>query len=323
MEVILTGSVAFDYLMHFPGRIRDHILPDRLDSLSLSFLVDTLIRQRGGIAANIAYTLALLGERPGVMATVGEDFEEYRAWLEQAGVDTSLIHTVPGLFTASFFVTTDNAGAQVASFYTGAMARAAELHFTGLRPPPELVMISPNDPGAMIAYVGECKSLSIPYFYDPSQQILRLEPGDLKEGIRGSAGLFVNDYEFALIQEKTQWGLEQILAETGFAVITRGEAGSDLYSGQKHWSIPAVPAEGLQDPTGVGDAFRGGFLKGYLHQMDLECCCKLGALAATLCAESPGPQSQRLNLPAFLERFEGTFGEDCQVSRLSMKDGVK
>jgi len=323
VEVILTGSVAFDYLMHFPGRIRDHILPDRLDSLSLSFLVDTLIRQRGGIAANIAYTLALLGERPGVMATVGEDFEEYRAWLEQAGVDTSLIHTVPGLFTASFFVTTDNAGAQVASFYTGAMARAAELHFTGLRPPPGLVMISPNDPGAMIAYVGECKSLSIPYFYDPSQQILRLEPGDLKEGIRGSAGLFVNDYEFALIQEKTQWGLEQILAETGFAVITRGEAGSDLYSGQKHWSIPAVPAEGLQDPTGVGDAFRGGFLKGYLHQMDLECCCKLGALAATLCAESPGPQSQRLNLPAFLERFEGTFGEDCQVSRLSMKDGVK
>jgi len=323
VEVILTGSVAFDYLMHFPGRIRDHILPDRLDSLSLSFLVDTLIRQRGGIAANIAYTLALLGERPGVMATVGEDFEEYRAWLEQAGVDTSLIHTVPGLFTASFFVTTDNAGAQVASFYTGAMARAAELHFTGLRPPPGLVMISPNDPGAMIAYVGECKSLSIPYFYDPSQQILRLEPGDLKEGIRGSAGLFVNDYEFALIQEKTHWGLEQILAETGFAVITRGEAGSDLYSGQKHWSIPAVPAEGLQDPTGVGDAFRGGFLKGYLHQMDLECCCKLGALAATLCAESPGPQSQRLNLPAFLERFEGTFGEDCQVSRLSMKDGVK
>jgi len=323
VDVILTGSVAFDYLMHFPGRIRDHILPDRLDSLSLSFLVDTLIRQRGGIAANIAYTLALLGERPGVMATVGEDFEEYRAWLEQAGVDTSLIHTVPGLFTASFFVTTDNAGAQVASFYTGAMARAAELHFTGLRPPPGLVMISPNDPGAMIAYVGECKSLSIPYFYDPSQQILRLEPGDLKEGIRGSAGLFVNDYEFALIQEKTQWGLEQILAETGFAVITRGEAGSDLYSGQKHWSIPAVPAEGLQDPTGVGDAFRGGFLKGYLHQMDLECCCKLGALAATLCAESPGPQSQRLNLPAFLERFEGTFGEDCQVSRLSMKDGVK
>jgi adenosine kinase len=211
----------------------------------------------------------------------------------------------------------------VASFYTGAMARAAELHFTGLRPPPELVMISPTDPGAMIAYVGECKSLSIPYFYDPSQQILRLEPEDLKEGIRGSAGLFVNDYEFALIQEKTQWDLEQILAETGFAVITRGEAGSDLYSGQRHWSIPAVPAEGLQDPTGVGDAFRGGFLKGYLHQMDLECCCKLGALAATLCAESPGPQSQRLNLPAFLERFESTFGEDCQVRRLSMKDGVK
>ena len=323
MDVILTGSVAFDYLMHFPGRIRDHILPDRLDSLSLSFLVDTLIRQRGGIAANIAYTLALLGERPGVMATVGEDFEEYRAWLEQAGVDTSLIRVIPGLFTASFFVTTDNAGAQVASFYTGAMARAAELHFAGLQPRPRLVMISPNDPAAMVAYVGECKSLSIPYFYDPSQQILRLEPEALQEGIRGSAGLFLNDYEFALIQEKTRWSLEQILAEAGFAVITRGEAGADVHMGQKHWSIPAVPAEALQDPTGVGDAFRGGFLKGYLHQLDLECCCKMGALAATFCAESPGPQSHSLNLPAFVERFEGTFGEECQVRRLSIKDGTK
>jgi adenosine kinase len=321
VDLILTGSVAYDYLMHFPGRIRDHILPERLESLSLSFLVDSLVRQRGGIAANIAFTLAQLGERPRVMATVGEDFEDYRGWLEQAGVDTRLIRVIPGLFTASFFVTTDNSGAQIASFYTGAMARAAELRFADLQPRPQLVVISPNDPGAMIAYVQECRALSIPYLYDPSQQILRLEAEHLQTGIRGSAGLFVNDYEFGLIQEKTGWSLDQVLAETGFVVITRGEAGADLHVGADHWSIPAVRAAQLQDPTGVGDAFRGGFLKGYLHQLDLECCCKLGALAATFCAESPGPQSHSLNLPAFLDRFERQFGQDCQVRRLTNRDG--
>lgn len=322
MDIVLTGSIAFDYLMHFPGRIRDHVLPDRLDSLSLSFLVDTLIRQRGGIAANIAYTLALLGERPRVMATVGQDFEEYRAWLEQAGVDTSLVRAIPDLFTASFFVTTDTAGAQVASFYTGAMARASELHFREVQPAPELVMISPNDPQAMIAYVQECKQLGIPYLYDPSQQILRLEAESLQDGIQDSAGLFVNDYEFGLIQEKTRWSLEQILAATGFAVITRGEAGADLHVGESHWSIPVVPANQLRDPTGVGDAFRGGFLKGYLHNLELQCCCKMGALAATFCAESPGPQSERLNLTSFLKRFDKAFGDECDVSRLRLKDGV-
>jgi adenosine kinase len=321
VDVVLTGSVAYDYLMHFPGRIRDHILPDRLDSLSLSFLVDTLVRQRGGIAANIAFTLAQLGERPRVMATVGDDFEEYRAWLEDCGVDTGPIRTIPGLFTASFFVTTDNAGAQIASFYTGAMARAAELHFGDLEPRPELVMISPNDPGAMVGYVAECKALSIPYLYDPSQQILRLEGEQLQEGIRGSAGLFVNDYEFGLIQEKSGWGLEQVMGATQFAVITRGEAGADLHVGTERWGIPAVPADELQDPTGVGDAFRGGFLKGYLHQLDLECCCKMGALAATFCAESPGPQSRSLTLASFLDRFERQFGKDCQVRSLETKDG--
>lgn len=321
MDVVLTGSVAYDYLMHFPGRIRDHILPDRLNSLSLSFLVDTLVRQRGGIAANIAFTLAHLGEKPRVMATVGDDFTDYRAWLEECGVDTSLVRTIPGLFTASFFVTTDNAGAQIASFYTGAMAQAADLHFADLDPRPELVMISPNDPGAMVAYVAECKALSIPYLYDPSQQILRLDGEQLREGIRDSAGLFVNDYEFGLIQEKTGWGLEQVLGATQFAVITRGEAGADLHVGPDRRSIPAVPAAELQDPTGVGDAFRGGFLKGYLNQLDLECCCKMGALAATFCAESPGPQSRSLTLASFLDRFERQFGEDCQVRRLETKDG--
>jgi len=316
VDVILTGSVAFDYLMHFPGRMRDHILPDRLDSLSLSFLVDTLIRQRGGIAANIAYTLALLGERPGVMATVGEDFEEYRAWLEQAGVDTSLIHTVPGLFTASFFVTTDNAGAQVASFYTGAMARAAELHFTGLRPPPGLVMISPNDPGAMIAYVGECKSLSIPYFYDPSQQIVRLKMPDLRKGIEGAQALFVNEYEFALIQKATGMSKADILRWVKFLVVTLGERGALVSCGSVDYHIPCVPPEKIADPTGVGDAFRGGFIKAYGFGMDWETCGQVGVLAATYCLENHGPQGHSYTPKEFIDRFRRHFDDRSQLDRL-------
>ncbi|MCH7566943.1 MAG: choice-of-anchor D domain-containing protein, partial [Nitrospirae bacterium] len=217
-EVVLTGSVAFDYLMHFPGRFREHILPDHLDSLSLSFLVDSLEKRPGGIAANIAYSMALLGERPRVMATVGEDFEEYRQSLQSVGVVTDDIKVIPGLLTASFFVTTDETDAQIASFYTGAMAHASELKFADLESPPDLVMISPNDPDAMIAYANECVELGIRYLYDPSQQILRLDSSTLEEGIRGCEALFANEYELALIEDKTSLTIDDITELTKFTV---------------------------------------------------------------------------------------------------------
>src|SRR5574338_362734 len=186
MDIVVTGSVAFDYLMTFPGYFRDHILPDHLDSISLSFLVDSMTRLRGGIAPNIAYTLALLGERPRLWATVGEDFDEYRQWLEGTGVDTSGARVIPGEYTASYFCNTDRSNAQIASFYPGAMARAAELSLRELGQPPDLLVISPNDPGAMVRYVQECKELGIPYLYDPSQQIVRMTPDILKDGITGA-----------------------------------------------------------------------------------------------------------------------------------------
>jgi len=308
MNVVLTGSIAYDYLMSFPGRFRDHILADRLDRLSLSFLVDSLIRRRGGIAANIAYTLALLGERPLVMATVGEDFDEYRQWLERHGVDTSGIRTVPGTFTASFFVNTDQANAQIASFYTGAMAHASDLHFQDLPVRPDLAVISPNDPTAMASYVDECRSLLIPYLYDPSQQIVRLEPDTLRAGIHGCRALFCNDYEFGLITEKTGLTLDAILQETSFLVITRGEHGADVYSRKDTFHVPAVPPLTLADPTGVGDAFRGGFLKGYAHGLSLERCGQMGALAAAYCLEKEGTQGHAFNLQEFVARFRETFG---------------
>jgi adenosine kinase len=316
MSIVLTGSIAYDYLMTFPGRFREHILPDQLDRLSLSFLVDTMVKRRGGIAANIAYTLALLGERPVVMATVGEDFEDYRGWLGSKGVDTSNIRTIPGLFTASFFVNTDLSNAQIASFYTGAMARAADLRFADLPETPALAVISANDPGAMQAYIRECRMLGIPYVYDPSQQVVRTDAASLKEGIEGCQSLFGNDYEFGLIREKTGLTVADISRTAKYVVMTCGEAGAKVFAGGQEIHVPAVAPAALIDPTGVGDAFRGGFLKGYIHDLDLECCARMGALAATYCLEAQGTQGHEFDLPAFIARFRQHFDDAGELNRL-------
>jgi adenosine kinase len=318
VDLVLTGSIAFDYIMRFPGRFADHILPDRLDSLSLSFLVDTLDKRPGGIAANIAYSLALLGEQPRVMATVGEDFESYGRFLEGQGVRIAEIVTIPDTHTASFFVTTDETDAQIASFYTGAMAHAAGLKLADLDPTPGLVFISPNDPRAMVSYASECRGLKIPYIYDPSQQILRLEGIELAEGIQGSEALFANDYELALILGKTDLSLDRIAAETRFTVITRGERGSEIVTREARLQIPPVVPRGPAEPTGVGDAYRAGFLKGYAHGLPLEWCGRMGSLAATYCLESMGPQGHQYDLKQFIARFEQEFGPQWKLSdRLS------
>ena len=317
MTVALSGSIAFDYLMTFPGRFQDHILTDRLDRLSLSFLVDSLDRRRGGIAPNIAYTLALLGERPLVVGSVGEDFAEYRAWLESAGVDTSAVHVVPGLFTASFFVTTDTINSQIASFYPGAMARAGEIRLAGLSPRPELVVISANDPGAMEQHTEECLRLGIPYAYDPSQQVVRMEAATLKRGLQGCMAAFGNDYEFALIQEKTGLTPAALAERAAFVAVTLGEAGVEIYTGDTRIRVPAVPPTALADPTGVGDAFRGGFLKGFLNGMTLERCAQMGALAATYCLETRGTQGHRYDLTGFIRRFRQHFDDQGDLDRLA------
>ncbi len=309
MEILLTGSIAYDYLMTFPGTFREHILPDELDRISLSFLVDSMIRRRGGIAANIAFTLAQLGERPSVMATVGEDFAEYRDWLNSQGVDTTHIQPVNGLFTASFFVTTDRSNAQIASFYPGAMSEASSLRLSDLPTRPRLVVISANDPEAMACYVRECHDLGLAYIYDPSQQVVRLDAETLRTGVTGSLAVFGNDYEFRLIEEKTGLSPKQIDSLSGFVVITRGERGVDLLADGTSVHVPSVTPRAIADPTGVGDAFRGGFLKGFLRDRPLETCGKMGALAATYCLEHPGSQGHAFDLAAFSERYQQIFGE--------------
>ncbi len=316
MKIVLTGSIAFDYLMTFPGRFQDHILVDKLDCISLSFLVDSLVRRPGGNAANIAYNLALLGERSTVMATVGDDFEEQRLWLEDQGVDTGAIRTIPGVATASFFVNTDQCNAQIASFFTGAMAYASELTFAQLPEKPDLVVISPNDPQAMANYARECQQLDIPFVYDPSQQIVRLDEADLKAGIEGAMAFFANEYEFSLIEEKIGLDILLMLESCQFVVVTRGEHGSQIFSTEGEVSIPIVPPRTILDPTGVGDAFRSGFLKGYTNNLSYERCGQMGALAATYCLESDGPQSHAYDLQEFVARFRKHFDDQGDLDRL-------
>jgi adenosine kinase len=322
MEILLTGSVAYDYLMTFPGYFREHILPEKLDSISLSFLVDSMRRQRGGIATNIAYTLALLGGHPRLWVAVGEDFEEYRAWLESKGVDASGARVIPGVFTASFFVNTDRANAQIASFYPGAMAFSSQLSLHELGDKrPDLVMISPSDPGAMNQLVRECQELGLAYIYDPSQQIVRLSGDDLRLGIQGAWALFVNDYEFALIEKSTGWDATAIRQRNPniLMVVTRGEKGATIDTESEHHEVPIVPAERIVDPTGVGDAFRGGFLTGLRLGMDLLTCGQMGALAATYCLEQLGTQGHSYTPAEFVARYRQNFDDGGKMDVLGQK----
>jgi len=308
MKIVVTGSIAFDYLMSFPGKFTELTLPDHLERLSVSFLVDTMHKRRGGCGPNIAYTLALLGERPYLMGTAGEDFGEYRQWLEAAGVDTSLVAQVPGKFTASFFCSTDDSNNQIASFYTGSMAHAAELSFRTVDGC-GVAIISPNDPAAMVQYAEECRSLVIPYIFDPGQQCARMSGAELADGINGAAMVICNDYELELLREKTGLSEAGILERARTLLVTRGEHGSSVFSaGGGRVDVPAVAPSRIVDPTGVGDAFRGGLLKGIALGLPDDVCARIGSVAATYALEHLGGQSHAFTWEEFAARYEMHFG---------------
>jgi adenosine kinase len=319
VSIIVTGSVAFDYLMSFPGRFREHILPDQLHQISLSFLVESMRKQRGGCAPNIAYSLALLGERPTVMATVGQDFSDYRAWLESVGVDTSAIQEVADDFTASFFVNTDQDNNQIATFYIGAMAKADTLSFCDIEPGTiDLAIISPNAPTAMTKYVRECRQLAIPYIYDPSQQIIWLSGEELQKGAAGAELLIVNDYEFGMIRNKTNLSEQELLRLPRRTIITRGEEGSIIYhrNEDRRLSIPVVPPDRLAEPTGVGDAYRAGVIKGMQRGYSWETTGRVAALAATYVLEQYGTQNHHYSRQEFVQRYRCIFGDAPELEDL-------
>jgi adenosine kinase len=306
MKIVVTGSIAFDYLMSFPGAFTEHFLPEHMHRVSLSFLVDTMDKRRGGCAPNIAYTLALLGERPLLMATAGEDFGDYREWLEAAGVDTSHVRQVPGKFTASFFCSTDQHNNQIASFYTGAMAHAGELSFRNV-PECGVAIISPNDPGAMIQYADECRTLGIKYIFDPGQQCARMSGNELKEGLIGATVLVCNDYEFELLRQKTGMSEAEVLASCGTLIVTRGEKGSSVFSGGERADVPAVTPRRIVDPTGVGDAYRGGLLRGMAMGLSYPVSAQLGSVAAAYALEHLGGQAHAYTWREFRQRYHEHF----------------
>lgn len=316
MRILFTGSVAYDYLMTFPGLFKDHIVPEKLETLSLSFLVDSMTRQRGGIAPNIAYTHALLGGEAAIMATVGQDFQEYRTWLEQHGVDCSDIKVIEGTFTASFFANTDRANCQIASFYPGAMGYAAVQSLYDLKHKPDLVVISPNAPDAMRKFVRECKELGWRYVYDPSQQLARATREDVLEGVDGAWMLAVNDYEAGLIEKMLGWDEAELRRHVQVLVITRGEKGATLFAEGVRTDVSIVPAQTICDPTGVGDAFRAGLLRGVAAGWPWPLCGQMGALAATYCLEQVGPQNHRFSRAEFLTRFREHFDDGELLNEL-------
>jgi adenosine kinase len=325
-SIVVTGSVAFDYLMTFPERFLDVLVPDRMHRLSVSFRVDDMRRVRGGCAPNIAYSLARLGARPVIMATAGSDARDYRDWLASAGVDVSLLRLHDDVFTASFFCTTDADQNQVGTFYSGAMDRARDLSFRDVdRATVAMAVIAPNDPQAMARYTEECRQLGIPFMYDPSQQVARLGGDELLAGLEGAAIFIGNEYEFGIIERKTALDQTALLARVPVLIVTHGSEGSTIrLRGAPGGStgpirVPPAKVEASElDPTGVGDAYRAGLLAARLAGLPWDVAGRIGSVAAVYALETIGPQPRAYSLAEFRARYEANFGptDAAQLARL-------
>lgn len=317
MDILVSGSIAFDYLMRFPGRFKEAIVLEALDQVSLSFLVDEMTKHYGGVAANIAYNMALLGSRPKLFGTAGRDFDSYRSALDNVGVDTSTVVQINNLFTASFFANTDLDNNQIATFYAGAMGLAGEYSiFDVVDTPPDLVVISPNAPDAMTRYVAECKEQNIAYLYDPSQQTPRTDGQTLQNSILNSTYTAVNDYEWKLIEQKTSLSLDEVRDAGVILIVTHGKAGSTIHTPEKSYRIPIMDDVPTKDPTGSGDAFRAGLLRGIELDCDWEVIGRVAALAATFAVESVGTQNHRYEIADFVERFRRHYDDEGQLDAL-------
>lgn len=317
MRIACTGSIANDYLMTFPGRFHEQLVGDQLERLSLSFLVDSLQVRIGGVAANIAFGMGLLGHRPILVGAVGHDFPaEHEQWLADHNVDLGSVHMSEKLHTGRFLCTNDAAESQIASFYPGAMTEARNIALApivervdGL----DLVVVSPNDPLAMLRHTEEALALGIDVLADPSQQIARLSGDELRPLIDGATYLLCNDYERSLIERKSGWVGEELLERVGVCVTTHGPKGSHIErAGQHRIAVDAVRVRDdvELEPTGAGDAFRAGFLSGLAWGLPLERCAQVGSLLGVMALETVGPQAYTVSLPAARERLTGAYGDE-------------
>ena len=315
MTIAVTGSIATDHLMRFPGRFAEQLLAEHLQKVSLSFLVDDLVVHRGGVAGNIAYAMGILGGSPTLVGAVGKDFDEYRGWLTAHGVDCSQVLVSDSAYTARFVCTTDEDMAQLASFYPGAMSEARNIKLAELvaaQGAPELVIIGANDPEAMFLHTEECRELGLPFAADPSQQLARLSGEEIRRLIDGAAYLFTNDYEWDLLLQKSGWSEAEVMSQIQLRVTTLGEKGVDIVGRDGSFvHVDVVPETEKVDPTGIGDAFRAGFLTGRGAGLSLERAAQLASLVATLVLEAPGPQEWTWDKATALPRLSAAFGAEA------------
>ena len=315
MRIAVTGSIATDHLMTFPGRFADQLVADQLHTVSLSFLVDNLDVRRGGVGANICFGMGQLGTKPVLVGAAGSDFDEYRSWLDRHGVDTASVRISEVLHTARFVCTTDSDHNQIGSFYTGAMSEARQIELKAVADRVgglDLVLIGADDPEAMLRHTEECRSRSIPFAADFSQQIARMSGDDIRTLLEGATYLFSNEYEKGLIESKTGWTDAEILAKVGHRVTTLGSRGVRIEKVGLEPIEVGVPEEDAKvDPTGVGDAFRAGFLSGLAWGVNHERAAQIGCMLATLVIETLGTQEYTLSRAHFMDRFTKAYGHEA------------
>ena len=315
MKIGVAGSVGLDHLMTFSGKFTDSFVAGSLEKVSLSFLVDSLDVRRGGCAANICYGMGVLGLNPVLIAAVGKDWADYEAWLSRHGVDTSHALISTSLYTAHFMVTTDDDLNQIASFFPGAMSEARNIELAPIMEKTgrfDMVVISPDDPQAMLHHSDVCRKEGIPFAADPSQQMARMSGEEIKLLIDGASYLFLNEYELALAMQKTGWSDREILEHVKIRVVTLGSKGAKVESAAGEFVQVGVPKEKSKtDPTGVGDSFRSGFIAGLAWGLSHERCAQLGSLIATYVIETMGTQEYRFSSDEFLARFEAAYGAEA------------
>lgn len=315
MTIAVTGSIATDHLMRFPGKFSEQLLADHLQKVSLSFLVDDLVMHRGGVAGNMAFAMGVLGGNPTLVGAVGADFDDYRQWLTSHGVNCDNVLVSDSAYTARFVCTTDEDMAQIASFYPGAMSESRNIKLADIvekTGAPSLTIIGANDPEAMFLYTEECRALGLAFAADPSQQLARLSGEEIRKLIDGATYLFTNDYEWDLLLQKSGWSEAEVMSQIQLRVTTLGEKGVDLVGRDGTFiHVDVVPETHKEDPTGIGDAFRAGFLTGRDAGLSLERSAQLASLVATLVLEAPGPQEWAWDKESAVQRLSDAFGAEA------------
>ena len=315
MTIVVTGSIATDHLMKFPGKFSEQLLADHLQKVSLSFLVDDLVLHRGGVAGNMAFAIGVLGGDVALVGAAGKDFDEYRTWLDEHGVDCSNVLISESAYTARFVCTTDEDMAQIASFYPGAMSESRNISLADVAKKAgaiDLVIVGANDPEAMFLHTEECRALGLAFAADPSQQLARLSGEEIRKLIDGATYLFTNDYEWDLLLQKSGWSEAEVMNQIGLRVTTLGPKGVDLVSSDGTFvHVDVVPETHQADPTGIGDAFRAGFLTGRAAGLSLERSAQLASLVAVLVLEATGPQEWTWDRDAAIERLSAAYGPEA------------